>query len=401
MSSTKVTVPKPQNWIASALRRPWVRLSLLIGVLIFELSFIWFIRRFGWLESVNIWTQLGVIFVAVLPLLVAAFFLIRKRFSLTSALVAFTMFAVFMGVTMRPVYEARQSRTAAMLLIESGARIADTYRSLNLDSEVPKFEYQQVENTQLSDWMARLLGDYARLPPEDEIFCLHVDSIAQMSAFTSVADRLSSLENLYLGPEVCTECSRHEAAINASGANFISLGGFQNAATIRDDLGWIANCENVRSLNLVNVSNGPSRIIESDDLGIESLHFSVTPLLGKFPWQEVVESDTVRSLKFLSVQGYLVSNADAQCLSQLGNLRSLWVNFNSLKGFNLLHQMPNLRYVGIQSLVITPDQLGEFKIPANLDEFHLMVSGTLISEAEADEFKSKAPKGCKVTISRL
>ena len=43
-----------------------LRLSCLIGVAVFELGFTWFILHFGWLKSVDIWTQIGVIAIAAL-----------------------------------------------------------------------------------------------------------------------------------------------------------------------------------------------------------------------------------------------------------------------------------------------------------------------------------------------
>ena len=400
MSSPKITAPKPHSWMAAALRRRWVRLSLLVGVLVFEFAFIWFITQFGWLESVNIWTQLAVIFLAVLPLLVAAFSLVRKRFSLTSAFVAFTMFAVFMGFTMRPVYEARQARATGKLLTESGVRIDDRYNLVDWSGEYPRFKYHKVDEKPLSDWMSRLIGDQSKFPLEDEIHSLGIDSNEQMEIFASVASRLSNVEILRLGPDLSAECAVHEAAIIESGVSFLDFGGHQSRTDFRDDLNWIANCKNVRSLGMWNVSNGANKVIESVDLGIEGLHLGAPPLAGKLPLEELVNSETVRNLKMLAIHGWDISDDEAQHFLKLENLKSLLVSFDSLDGFSFLHQMPNLRYARIQSLGLTAGELEKIKIPANLKEFHLGVSGTLISESELDAFKTAAPKGCQVSVWR-
>lgn len=382
MSSPKITAPKPHSWMAAALRRRWVRLILLIGVLVFEFAFIWFVKHFGWLESVNIWTQLGVIFVAALPLLVAALFLVRKRFNLTSAFVAFTMFAVFMGFTMRPVYEARQARVPAKLLTESGALVRGA-------AEVP-----------LSNWMSRMLGDYAEFPRGDQIRSVHVENEKQLETFLGVAERMPNVEGLLLGGQVGENYTRFEKVTRESGVSHLSLGSVDLPSTLKMDLDWIANCKHVRSLGMLNVTNAADKIIESDALGVESLSLWRPVAKGKFPWKEFVETETVRGLKVLSLEGYQISKPETRHLSGLSNLRHLSFGVVSNIGLEFLHQMPMLKYVQVTNMLITADELGEFEIPANLGEFHLTVSSNLISETELEDFKSKAPEGCVVNVNR-
>ncbi|QEG23565.1 hypothetical protein [Mariniblastus fucicola] len=389
-----------QNGLAKWWANRTFRLACLISLLIFELGFIWFILHFGWLASVNIWMQMGVIFVAVLPLLVAAFFLIRKRFSLTSALVAFTMFAVFMGLTMRPVYEAQQERMLGKLLIDSGARISDAYNTVNFESDVARFEYNQVDKKPLSDWKARMIGGFSKYPLEGEIRSLQIETDAQMEVLAGVADRLDHIEVLHFGPGACADLERLETTIRKTGASQVSIGSYSTPMIPLSDLNWIARCENVQTLSLVNMPNFAQITIQSDDLKLGGLHFATVGLADKFPAEEFFGCKAVRNLKMLTISGFQISNDESLQLAKLTNLKSLSLGSDLLCGIEFLHEMPNLTSARVVSLIMTKDELRNFEIPANLKEFHLSVSSLLISESDVDQFKASAPDGCTVYVTR-
>jgi hypothetical protein len=399
-SANEMEAIRSDSRIGTWLGSRTVRLAFLIGVLLFEIGFVWFILHFGWMESVNIWTQLGVISAAALPLLIAGCFLVRKRFSLTSALVAFTMFAVFMGFTMRPVYEARQTRASGKLLVESGARISDSYYTIEFDGDVPRFEYHQVGKKSLSDWMARLVGEYAKYPLENEICSLTLDGNEQMEVFSVVANRLKDVEVLHLGAEASMNCQRHAEAIRDSDASFVSLGSYVKTWHLGVNFDWLASCENVRALGVMNAPNAAEMVIRSDDLALDSLHIWVPPLTAKFPTKEFVDSKAARRLKMLGVHGYQISNAEARHFSKLTNLRSLWLSSNLSSGIDLLHHLPNLTGASLELLAMTEAELESFKIPPNLKELRISVSSALISESAADKFKAEAPDGCVVYVTR-
>lgn len=385
---------------ASLWQSRFFRLACLVGLLIFELGFIWFIRHYGWLESINLWTQLGVLLIAASPLIVAAFFLIRKRFSLTSALVAFTMFAVFMGFTMRPVYEARQARASGQLLIESGAMIHYGYTTLNLNEDVPRFEYHQIEKTPVSDWMTRMLGDFASCPTENEIRSLRIETNAQMEVFSKLVTRLKKMEMLHLGAEAGATCERYETFIRQSGIRFLVVASNTNANRLNTDLNWLGRCESVRVLIFANVVDAVDMTIESDDLKLDVMDFRMSPQVSKFPVAAFVDCEAVSHLKVLSISSYQFSEAEIQPFSRLTNLKSLKLDLGVNCGIDFLQRMPNLTSANVSMLSATESELRAFKIPANLKEFQIFVSSALISESVADEFKNGAPEGCRVNISR-
>jgi hypothetical protein len=249
--------------------------------------------------------------------------------------------------------------------------------------------------------MARLVGDYAKYPLESEMCSLILDDDEQMEVFSVVANRLKDVEVLHLGTEASINCERHAEAIRNSGAKFVSLG--SHGATSRHigaDLDWLASCENVRALGIVNAPNAPEMVIKSDDLALDSLQIGMPPLAGKFPTKEFVDSKAVRCLKMLGVHGYQISNAEARYFSNLTNLRSLWLSSNLSSGIELLHHMPNLTSASLELMATTEAELENFEIPLNLKELRISVSAVLISESAADKFKADVPDGCVVYVSR-
>ena len=399
MSSTQANGSKPISWIASALQRRWVRLSLLIGVLIFEFGFIQFITHYGWHDSVDVGTTMGVIFLAVLPLLVAALVLMRKRFNLKSAFVAFTLFALFMGFSMRPVYEARQARVPSRALVFAGVEMVEGFRGIDLEAEVPVYGEPDSEKESLPGWVVRLMGEYAQLPAANEIYGVDINSEMELGEFMKVADRLPNLgavsfENNFDSREL-ERCAEFLGSLNANSIHFSGYGEGEL------DLNWFDVNHNFCRLGFLNCPSAPELTRKLKNKSLEMLCYSMAPGGPTTTnWTEFCECAVVQKLKLFFISGCQLTDSDAAEFSRLKNLKSLTMHVSTVRDFSFLDEMPSLRVVDILSNVIDEDGLRNFVVPENLKVLTLYVSGKSVSEAAVERFKDSAPDGCKVTIHR-
>jgi hypothetical protein len=217
---------QPAGFIHRILQHRHLRICLLIGVAIFELGFIWFIQHFGWMESVNIWTQIGVVFAAFSPLIIALVVMARKRFKLSSMMVAFSLIAVFMGLSMRPVYEARQARVPTKLLLDLDVRIGDSSYEFKFNEGLPDFAKTEADKQQSPDWVLRMLGEYADVDPVERVLSVSIQNERQLEAFAEVGEQFPDLSALSFDTNLSsTALNRHAEFI--SGLNLRSIG-FQN-----------------------------------------------------------------------------------------------------------------------------------------------------------------------------
>ena len=407
MSSTQANGSNPKSWIASALQRRWVRLSLLIGVLIFEFGFIQFITHYGWHDSVDAGTTMGVIFVAVLPLLVAALVLMRKRINLKSAFVAFTLFAVFMGISMRPVYEARQARVPSRALVFAGVDLVEGFRDIDLDADVPVYNEPDSEKESLPDWVVRLMGEYAQLPAANEIYGVNINSKMELGEFMKVADRLPNLGAVSFEANFggmpknnfdSRELERHAEFLGSLNANSIHFSGYGEGEL---DLNWLDANHNFCRLGFYNCPDGPELTRKLKNKSLEMLSFSMAPTGPTTTnWKEFCECSAVQKLKLFFISGCQLTDSDAAEFSRLKNLKSLTMHVWTVRDFSFLNEMPSLRVVDILSNVIDEDGLRNFVVPENLKVLTLYVSEKSVSEAAVERFRNSAPDGCKVTIHR-
>ena len=365
----------------------------LLSILVFELGFIWFILHFGWLESVNIWAQVGVILVASSPLLVAAGFLIRKRFSLKSAFVAFTMLALFMGFTMRPVYEARLARVPAKVLQDSGAGFKDSAPKFDSESDTRKPVIIAASKSNLPDWIARLMGDYALLPPKDEILQLEIKSEDQFLAFVEVADQLPNLMVVTLSTSIGSEIfEKHKGVFSRTSA--VSMYFISYAQQGLLNLDYLEGNMNIENVVFFSSSNAPVLAARLEQTAIENLIFQGSSKTGSFDWNRILNSSTFQQLKALALSGHEFTNAEAQEISGLKNLKSLTLWSSTVSDFEFLNQMPNLTVLSVSFNVMTDHDLLEFPVPEGLKELTLRLPKT-VSEEAIEEFKQSVPESCE------
>jgi len=243
-----------------------VRLLLLIGVLVFEFVLIWVVRHFGWLESVNIWTQIAVVCIALSPLVLGVLILVRKRFKLSSMLIAIALFAVFLGAAMRPVYEARQARWPAKMLHDSGAVTSRNAINYDVDVEVPSFNFSEPVKEELPGWVVRLLGDYVGFPPAKEIFGVYVENDVQLDEVENVADRLPNLQAIQLVGGISPQSLERHADLLSS--KWLQFGNFGEGEL---DLRWFKGQKNSARIAFWRCPNAPGLVMEIEDARLEVL----------------------------------------------------------------------------------------------------------------------------------
>ena len=403
MTSPETSVknqPSRLNRIVAAFKLRWVRMACLLGILVFELGFIWFILHFGWLESINVWTQAGVVFVAFLPLLVAAFFLIRKRFSLTSAFVAVAMFALFMAFTMRPVYEARKARIPVKILQDSGARLSHQAYVYDV-SKIQYNEWIEAPKSKLSDWVARLLGDDASIRPAEEIMQVHVQDVHQLKELDKVANQLPNLTAVSFDINISSaDFKKCSSLFESETLTSLDISTFPKPACLTwGDVAWLEGNKCFEVASFLGVARAPEALMKIQESEIEILSLQIKPRQRvPIAWDEVFRSPMFRKLKILRLVGYEVTNDEAKKLAQLKNLKFLWIcHHESVSDFSFLNEMPQLRGVVITSKSMTKEQLLKFPVPVGLERLALIIPKA-ISEQAIEKFKKMHGERCDLSI---
>ncbi len=363
------------------------------------IGFVCFIRYFGWLQSVNIWTQVGVVMIALLPLIVAGLVIVRKRFKLSSMFIAFTMFALFMGLTMGPVYKARQARMPAKVLKDSGAELLDYSIAVDFDRNAPELSIIRAPKAKLQGWVVRLLGDYAQLPTNENICGVMVADDHQLDEFARVVDRLPNLLGVRLSTDLSDAALRRNVdLLNSSGADsfvLIAPHGVGDRPAIFD---WLENGDSITNVAFAYCAQAPTLFSASEIPNVEIASFQVNAARKtNVDWESVFKSAAMKKLKMLTLNCFKLQNAEAQHLSGLKNLKSLGLHWSSVSDFRFVEEMPNLARLEIWSNTLTDAELLAFEVPENVRVLNLRYTSA-VSEEAVERFKESVHVECEVSV---
>lgn len=142
---------------------------VLLCVLLLEAVLVVSLRGLGWYGTGNAIQLLACIFVALLPLLVASAMLLRNRlrFGLRALLIATTLVAVFLMVSLLPMVKHRAARQASMRLLSANATLhegsdCDEFYS-QIDLEPPP-TISSVETGDVPPWLTSFANHTSIIP---------------------------------------------------------------------------------------------------------------------------------------------------------------------------------------------------------------------------------------------
>jgi hypothetical protein len=183
----------------------WLRIGLLLMLLVGEVAWIASLRAFGW-GSTNagfVWALCLVS--AILPLIAAAIILAwhRMRFSSRTMLVAMTLVAVFLFLTIRPLQTASASRRASRALLATGATLHtmsswdSVYGQLGYNPRISPASAPR--NQELTSWLRPLAGSLLKIPPAYSIREMWLSNDTQIETLCTEAGSFLNLERVEIG----------------------------------------------------------------------------------------------------------------------------------------------------------------------------------------------------------
>lgn len=311
--------------------RFYSRTTLLVAFLLFELTLAWSFRNLGWFETGGVIRWGACAILALLPLAVAAALLARRRFrfGLRTLLIAMSLLAIFMCVSVLPLYEAIESRRGSRALMACDAGIHLTFANDNYFQAVgydprraaPVYQPESA----LPVWLRPLAAETLQAPPDNSVRGIWLDNDAQVAGLAEHAARFTRVTYIGLGKGVGL---RGKQTL----ANAMSKLPHVDQLYVESPVpaGWLRSGEfdRLRSLRIYGKPRSPDLL--SDELLRE---IAVLP-----------------DLRHLSLWWIKTSDADLQLLAKSTSLRLIELRISGVTspGFEQLGRaMPNCRIKGM------------------------------------------------------
>jgi hypothetical protein len=316
--------------------RLYSRTTLLVAFLFFELALAWSFRALGWFETGSAIRWGACALLALLPLALAAGLLARRRFrfGMRTLLIAMSLLAIFMCVSVLPLYEATEARRGSRSLEAYGAQINLTssndeyFNQVGYDPRRATPVYHP--EPALPIWLRPLAAETLEVAPDDSVREIRLDNDAQVTALAEHAARFTGLMCIGLN-------------------NGVGLHGKQTLMNAMPKLptvdqlcvvgpvptGWLRSGEfdRLRSLQIYGTPRSP------DVISAELL-------------KEIAE---LPDLRHLSIWWFETNDADLQLLAKSTHLRLIVLRTSGATshGFEQLGRlMPDCRIKGM----VVPDQ---------------------------------------------
>jgi energy-coupling factor transporter transmembrane protein EcfT len=282
-------------------RRGPARLWLLLALLLSESALALSLHTLGWFETGGLLRQAACALLALLPLVVAVALVAwrRFRFSIQVMLIATALLALFMWISVLPLYEALAARrgtqalSAEMTPLRDFCSLEKYFKSLPSDPRPPAPPKPAVRT--LSAWLRPLAGEALRLPVDAAVREIRLEDDRQAAAFVAHVERFRSL----------TYVSVSTRGISASGM-----------ATILETL------PKVTGLVQLHVTCPVPKGIFRSAAGVRCVWIDsgtrVVNLLGP---DEVRDLASLKNLQHLDLRHVRISDADLQLLAQSDSLR--------------------------------------------------------------------------------
>lgn len=307
------------------------RTTLLVAFLCFELALVWSFRTLGWFETGGVIRWGACALLALLPLALAATLLARRRFrfGLRTLLIAMSLLAIFMCVSVLPLYEAIEARRGSQSLEACDAQI-DLASTNDKYFEMVGYDPRRAApvyhpEPALPVWLRPLAAETLQVAPDNSVREIWLDNDVQVMALAEHAARFTGLKGVGL-------------------RNGVGLRGMRTLANAMSELPHVDQ--------LYVDSPVPARWLGSGEFDrLRSLK-----IYGKPRSPDLLSAELLREiaglsdLRHLSLWWVKTSDADLQLLATSTSLRliELRISGATSPGFEQLGRaMPNCRIKGI------------------------------------------------------
>ncbi|MBA4105305.1 MAG: hypothetical protein C0485_06070 [Pirellula sp.] len=310
--------------------RFYSRTTLLVAFLLFELTLAWSFRNLGWFETGGVIRWGACAIMALLPLAVAAALMARRRFrfGLRTLLIAMSLLAIFMCVSVLPLYEAIEARRGSQSLEACGAQMDlafnndEYFKQMGYDPRRAAPVYQP--EATLPVWLRPLAAETLQVAPDDSVRGIGLENDVQVAAFAEHASRFTCVTSIGLGRGVGLRSRQTLAKLMSELPDVDQLHVYSPVTA-----GWLRAdaFDRLRSLTIYGMPQSPDLI--SDEL--------------------LKEIAGLPDLRHLSLRWVETSDADLQLLAKSASLRLivLGVVGATSPGFEELERaMPNCQIKG-------------------------------------------------------
>lgn len=271
-------------------------------LLVVEVALVISLRAFGWHATNNGMLWILCLLCAALPLVSALVALLRDRFRFGSRtlLVATTLIAAFLYLTIMPLHRASRSRRASQALLATGAtlRTASSWDSVyqHLAYDPRPAPYPAPHDNELSSWLRPLAGNLLKIPRADAVREIWLSGDIQVETLCYNAAEFPNLERLDIGGVSPAAMESLKQAI----PSFARLGELKLDLDLPKN--WFRSLRKIHTLSLWAEQNRAGRKISVEQLR---------------------DLAALSDLKVLDIFLYAVTDADVKVLSTSTSLKRL------------------------------------------------------------------------------
>lgn len=273
----------------------------LLFTLLFEIALVVSLRWLGWYGTGNAIQFAACLFVTILPLVVAIAILLRRRlkFSVRSLLLANTLVAIFLVLSLLPLARHRAERQTSMRLLTAKATVNegldwdDFYSQIDL-TPPPKPALATTAAVPL--WLTSFTTASDSIPQDNAVRSIWLNSDAQCQILADNWERLTSLQSVSITRGVSTEGFRLLQGILPR-FRYLDIVHTNDVAV---PSGWYKSLTNIRTLWVW--GEGASR---------------GTP----FDKDHLNDIAALSNLEMLMVLGYAIDDSDARTLATSDSIK--------------------------------------------------------------------------------
>lgn len=276
---------------------------ILIGFLLSEVAMLVSLRTLGWFGTGSLVHIIVCLFATLFPLLVATALLVRNRlrFGLRTLLVAVTLVAVFMFVSVKPLQDYHSARSASKQLVLANATLDSGLDWDKLHTDIglepaPSANAPEAVNVPL--WLRPFTDSLSATPPDASVKSIHLNNDQQVEILVENSSRFRSLRSISIAFGVSSEgLKKLQAAI----PEFNHLSNMLvNDVTVPKN--WYRTLTGIKALFVW--GEGASR---------------GTP----FPQGDLADIKSLPQLEVLMILGYAFNDSDAKTLSSSLSLKRI------------------------------------------------------------------------------
>jgi hypothetical protein len=323
----------------SAERRIPLR-TLLLALLTLEIALVGSLHLLGWLGTAGAFRWGASALIAILPLALACHLISsqRFRFSMRSLLIVMSLLAVFMFLTVQPLYEALGSRRGSRELLAHRTWVS-TYSSNDnyyffLGYDPRSSRPNVLEPPSTPAWVRPLAGDRLTAPVDATIQEVRLNSDEQAAAFVAQATRFQTLNSVSIRTVMISPVAMQQ--LQLAWPKLPSLVRVHVSCPI--PTGWLRSLKHVKTVSI--------------DSG--------SPAFKQLSRENVAELAALPGLMQLDVRRVRIAAADLPLLAQSTTLRHLTLLISgpdAAEVSELVAAAPRCRIYGVSLPNQSPQQL--------------------------------------------